>query len=150
MSFSIPSNVCPLPLPLVKFSFGSLGTSPYPQLVGFNPQTGGNTGSLKGKEIYIWNEEKLWQKKKKKKTSSQKTWQGKQEKFSLAVESGIKRDFQVQLLSVESEKWTSWRQRFFFKFSYFLGVYYPLGIFLRNCSKHLNCFWLSFSANLFL
>lgn len=45
--------------------------------------------------------------KKKKKTSSQKTWQGKQEKFSLAVESGIKRDFQVQLLSVESEKWTS-------------------------------------------
>ena len=46
-------------------------------------------------------------KKKKKKTSSQKTGQGKQEKFSLAVESGIKRDFQVQLLSVESEKWTS-------------------------------------------
>lgn len=51
--------------------------------------------------------------KKRKKTSSQKTWQGKQEKFLLAVESGIKRDFQVPLLPVESEKWTSWRQRFF-------------------------------------
>ena len=52
-SFSVSSNVCTPPLPLVKFSFGSLGTSPYPQLVGFNPQTGGNTVSLKGKEIYI-------------------------------------------------------------------------------------------------
>ena len=40
-------------------------------------------------------------------------------------------------------------ENFFFKFSYFLGIYYPLGIFLRNCSKHLNCFWLSFSVNFF-
>lgn len=65
------------------------------------------------------------------------SWEWNKERFSSTATLCWKRRGQIE------------GRGFFFTCSYFSCTHYPLGIFWRNYSKHLNCFWLGFSANLF-